>query len=86
MNLKTIYKDYPQSHAFWAVVFSMIGAAVAHFGLSAPFGTWWIWLAGAAFYGPREVIQWREKGYWDMKGFVWGVVPSFALAFVAATA
>ena len=37
---------------------------------------------GGGFYAVREVIQWRQKGYWDSPGFWWPVIASCALTAI----
>lgn len=68
------FTEWPRSHL---PVSLLISAAV--FSLAYYFNAPLIFqlvalLAGPAFYAVREVIQWRQKGWWDHQGFMWGSV------------
>lgn len=81
----TIWRTYPYSHALWGTVISVATAPVVHSLAGIPLFTWWLWIWGGVFYAIREVIQWRQKGHWDNRGFWWGVIPSVALALLMAS-
>lgn len=74
-----IWKTFPYSHAFWSAVISLVVLALVYLDLEL--------LAGAVFYGAREVYQWKIEGRkWDWPGFWWGVLPMTAVTFALVTA
>ncbi|WP_127111991.1 hypothetical protein [Shimia sediminis] len=81
----SIWRTFPYSHAFWSTVISVITGFVVHYLTDLPLDTWWLWIWGGVFYGVREVIQWRQKGNWDMKGFVWGAASPAVMTLIAST-
>ena len=52
--LLMIWKTFPYSHAFWSAVISLVVLALVYLDLEL--------LAGAVFYGAREVYQWKIEG------------------------
>ena len=76
---------YYQRHLIIAAAISAAAYAVVLFGrvvMPAPLVQTDAVLAGAIFYGVREVIQWRQKGYFDWPGLLWPVVPLTALTII----
>lgn len=63
---------WPYSHFPLSILISLAAFVVAYV-LNIPNPVLAL-LVGPVFYAVREVIQWRQKNWWDQRGFMWGSV------------
>ena len=70
------YLPYFMDHLVIAGLISLAAVGAAGFiDIPAPLTRADAILAGPLFYAIREFIQWRQKGYFDRRGFLYPMLP-----------